>query len=314
MIGYWNLLWKYECGHNLIAGFRITAVKLCKSVTSITPKITANPFEVLPYEVLLTVLSYMEPEELIRMECISKSFQKQTSDDHLWKRFCKNPEQHQTGLGYKEHFKKYLLEEPKKEFDARIQRITSIWSTQDRENKAHFTISVLGPPGVGKTTLLQTYTSNFSENQSYSIPYSKVGIIANIQTEFTLFDSPGNIRESKRLIRGAWLQNIDAVILCFSLADKESFNRIDAFVDLIKAKFVDIPIILAGTKSDLLPNTEPLDIVTSETATDKAEEIGAQFVEVSSMLLSDIEALFEKVIKTSGFTPNQQSVSSQQRT
>ena len=148
-------------------------------------------------------------------------------------------------------------------------------------------VIVIGDTSVGKTCLLHTYTTNsFPETylptvfDNYTTPIS----IGGKTVQMNLWDTSG--ADDLDEMRPLSYPDTDCFMLCFSIADEESFDRIKTkWVDEVRQNCgVDDPkIVIVGTKSDYRQNQNAIallekqgkNIVKKEAIAQMAKEVGA---------------------------------------
>ncbi|EAL47922.1 Rho family GTPase [Entamoeba histolytica HM-1:IMSS-B] len=177
---------------------------------------------------------------------------------------------------------------------------------------AEIKVIVIGDTNVGKTCLLLTYTTNsFPDTyvptvfDNYTAPIS----VDKKTVQMNLWDTSGS--DDLDEMRPLSYADTDCFMICFSIADEDSFER-------IKTKWVpeirdncgkdDPKIIIVGTKSDVRNNPNAIDVlkkqgkdlVKKESIEVMAKEVGAQaFCECSAITQSGLKEIFELAAKVS---------------
>jgi small GTP-binding protein len=141
--------------------------------------------------------------------------------------------------------------------------------TPQKSIVATFKVCLIGAGGTGKTSLLNRYCYNsFDENSkltvgtNFSTSYINVRF-NNSQSEYSnkyivdsIFDCGGQNRF--RSLIPKMLKGSDGVFLVFDLVSYSSFSQLTYWYDLLRENVSDsIPILLIGTKSDLLEDSGP---------------------------------------------------------
>jgi len=156
-------------------------------------------------------------------------------------------------------------------------------------------VVIAGAGGVGKTAMLMRFTKGiFLENTKMTIgvDFSVVKVKAKTSLgekliTLQLWDFGGE--ERFRFILPGYCLGASGAILCFDITNKESFDGLPEWIELIRSKVPDIPIILVGTKLDLADMRE----VPKELAEQKVKEWGLQgYIETSSKTGENIEYVF----------------------
>ena len=105
-----------------------------------------------------------------------------------------------------------------------------------------------GPSGAGKTCFINGFDFN---EWVVGVNFKFVECQVNNDDSFKfliwdLRDYPGLYFIYKEFCKGA-----NAALLCFDITNKESFNKLNNWVKLIRESVENIPIVLIGTKADL---------------------------------------------------------------
>ena len=158
-----------------------------------------------------------------------------------------------------------------------------------------FNISVLGDSTVGKTCMLNNLKGiPFDDNQIATIGIDEVYDEAkfdNTLYKFKIFDTAG--QERYRGITTSTVQISDGFMLVFSIIKKESFERIQYWINTIKDK-VNIRekvLYLIGNKIDMEKERE----VTYEEASNLAKMYNIQYFETSAKTGLKIKETFHKL-------------------
>ncbi|XP_047134157.1 ras-related protein Rap-2a [Hydra vulgaris] len=116
-----------------------------------------------------------------------------------------------------------------------------------RREKEPIRIVVLGSPGVGKTALIircltNQFFNHYVPGKEEAYKYT-VNVGAN-KAQLDIMDSKGK--------NTALISHADAVILVYSVIDKESFENIKTLIKNVRdLNLNNIPIIVVGNKNDL---------------------------------------------------------------
>ena len=155
---------------------------------------------------------------------------------------------------------------------------------------------LVGDDGVGKTSLLISYTQNkFPE---FYVPSLLDNLAVNVKIRnktytLGLFDtcSPNH--------NDFYLDNADVILLCFSLDNLSSFQNVEEkWHSILKQKNSTAKIILVGMKSDLRENTKLL--ITTKQAENLAKALDCtRYVECSAKTMNGVGSVFNKVILSS---------------
>ncbi|TFF96315.1 MAG: GTP-binding protein [Promethearchaeota archaeon] len=132
-----------------------------------------------------------------------------------------------------------------------------------------FKVILLGAGGTGKTSLLNRYCYNsFDANSkltvgtNFSTSYINIKFrnsTSDVSYKYivdSIFDCGGQKRFRQLIPK--MLKGADGVFLVFDLVSYSSFHQLNYWYDLLNTSVSDsIPILLIGTKSDLLNNSHP---------------------------------------------------------
>ncbi|XP_002154727.4 ras-related protein Rab-20 [Hydra vulgaris] len=182
----------------------------------------------------------------------------------------------------------------------------------NQRQKADKKVVILGNSKVGKSCLINRYMNKtFSENT-----ISTIGCCHFLkqwgEKNIAVWDTGG--QEKFNAINSFYCRYAHAVILCYCLNDRSSFEAIDTnFIPLLSSVSENCLIVLAGTKLDLL-NTSTVDnsnqrAVLPEEAIEKSLELTQRFkspvdpqgkrpvFETSAKENIQVQELFEFVFK-----------------
>ena len=157
---------------------------------------------------------------------------------------------------------------------------------------------VVGDGGVGKTCMLLSHLEGiFPEDYIPTVfeNYESKITVNDEEIMFSIWDTAG--QEGYARIRAVSYPDTDIFIICFSVSDRKSFRNVtDLWYLEIQHHCPNIPIILVGTKADLR-NTKPLDkLISQESASNKARDINAKYMECSSLKVDGLTSIFDNVI------------------
>ena len=125
------------------------------------------------------------------------------------------------------------------------------------ENNAYnIKIIIVGEIGVGKTSVIRRYlTDKFIEGETTSIGYEMQNKSIELEDEtkvnLNIIDTAGE--EKYGNLPNQYFKDCQGVIIMYDLTEKNSFSKIEHWLDVIKDKAVKkIVIMIAGNKSDLI--------------------------------------------------------------
>ncbi|MFX1343508.1 MAG: Rab family GTPase [Promethearchaeota archaeon] len=140
-----------------------------------------------------------------------------------------------------------------------------------------FKIVICGASSVGKTCLFNRYCFNsfdFDTSPTIGINFHSVHLKINFKTNpdetnenyvvNSIFDFGGQERFKPLIPR--FMEGANGALLVFDLVNKYSFNQLDFWYEQIIEHTIssDIPIILVGSKRDLLEKTPTSEIVSDK--------------------------------------------------
>jgi small GTP-binding protein len=156
-------------------------------------------------------------------------------------------------------------------------------------------VVIAGEGGVGKTAMLMRFTKGvFIDNTKMTIgvDFSAVKIKASTSLgekiiTLQIWDFGGE--ERFRFILPGYCIGASGAVLCFDLTRPETLEILPEWIELIRSKVPDVPIILVGTKADL----EDIRKISREYAEEKVKEWGlAGYIESSSKTGDNIGYVF----------------------
>jgi len=117
-------------------------------------------------------------------------------------------------------------------------------------------IIIVGEIGVGKTSVIRRYlTDKFIEGETTSIGYEMQNKSIELEDEtkvnLNIIDTAGE--EKYGNLPNQYFKDCQGAIIMYDLTEKNSFDKIEHWLDVIKDKAVKkIVIMIAGNKSDLI--------------------------------------------------------------
>ena len=166
-------------------------------------------------------------------------------------------------------------------------------------------VVLIGESGVGKTSIIQQYTSNKFDPDtvsSLSAQYvSKTVEFSNVQKaiKFDIWDTAG--QEKYRSLAKIFYKDAKVICLVYDITNKESFNALKEYWygNIKEIKTPDTILALVANKSDLYDRSQ----VSDEEGQAYAREIEALFQSTSAKSDSGITTLFDN-IGQKYFNPN----------
>eukprot|EP00914_Ancora_sagittata_P026449 GHVO01052054.1.p1 GENE.GHVO01052054.1~~GHVO01052054.1.p1 ORF type:complete len:591 (-),score=81.28 GHVO01052054.1:172-1923(-) len=161
------------------------------------------------------------------------------------------------------------------------------------ENSQKFKVVSVGDSGVGKSCLLTRFVQDRWTDfhvATVGVDFkSLVTIVKSKVVTLQLWDTAGQERFSG--VTGTYYRNADAFVLVYDATRRESFERIDAWIEQIKEHHelgTSTLKILIGNKHDLKEDVE----VTENEGIEKAKKIGAIHVATSAKTAANVDSAF----------------------
>lgn len=146
---------------------------------------------------------------------------------------------------------------------------------------------VLGDSSVGKTALVQRFVKGtFSDNYrptAGAVPFKKMVKMDGQTISLIIWDVAGHTLK----LHPAFASDANGAILVCDLSRQTSFDSVLQWHNVIKAKVGDIPVIVAGNKSDIA-DTEKCDAL---------HNAGYQGFKTSAKTGENVDTLFMAIIK-----------------
>ena len=148
-----------------------------------------------------------------------------------------------------------------------------------------FKIVICGASSVGKTCLFNRYcfnSFNFDTSPTIGINFHSVNLEINMEKELdvkkeyyinnSIFDFGGQERFAPLIPK--FIEGANGALLVFDSVNYVSFNQLDFWYNKIRENAIDpqIPIILVGSKSDLINKTSDSEIVSEDLIFDFLEK------------------------------------------
>ncbi len=162
------------------------------------------------------------------------------------------------------------------------------------ETQFKFKITLFGPGGVGKTSLLLRYIKDyFSDDLKKTIGSNF--LIKDVELEgksirLLLWDIGGQPQFHK--LRTIYFKGSNAALGVFDLASSQTLLKIPGWISSIKKTVKKaIPMILLGNKADLEREVDKIE------AEDTAKRLNCDYLETSAKTGQNVELAFEKIAK-----------------
>lgn len=152
-------------------------------------------------------------------------------------------------------------------------------------------MALFGDSQVGKTNMVIRFIDNvFNLNTPTTLGYdykSKNLTIDKKRIKLQIWDTAG--QERYMALSKTVFQKVDGVMLVYDITEKESFNNIVKWIDLIKEYNDNLPLILIGNKTDKDDR-----IIDTLEGKNLAKEYNMDFYETSALNGENIEKVFRE--------------------
>lgn len=162
------------------------------------------------------------------------------------------------------------------------------------ESQYKFKITLFGPGGVGKTSLLLRYIKDHFSNDLKKTIGSNF-LIKDVELDGTsirllLWDIGGQPQFHK--LRTIYFKGSNAALGVFDLSSSQTLLKIPGWISSIKKTVKKtIPMVLIGNKADLEREVDRLE------AEDLAKRLNCEYMETSAKTGENVELVFEKIAK-----------------
>lgn len=157
-------------------------------------------------------------------------------------------------------------------------------------------VVVIGDSGVGKTNIIFQYTEGkFSSVHVATVGFdykSKIIKLPNSKkkVKMQIWDTAG--QERYMAINKNLFQRVQGIILMYDLTNRESFEHISNWLNMIKQTVPNKPLILVANKLDIADEKR---IVTENEGEKIAKENNIEFFEASGSTGENVDKLFEAI-------------------
>ena len=166
-------------------------------------------------------------------------------------------------------------------------------------------LSIIGDSSVGKSNFLFKFIEGqFSPLHVATIGFdykSRIITLPNLKKKVKLqiWDTAG--QEKYMSVNKNLFQRVQGVILMYDITNRETFERLNVWLNIIKQMTNDIPIILVGNKLDLENSENEGRIIEYSEGEEFAKENDFEFFEASAKNGTNVEKAFiaiaEKILK-----------------
>lgn len=162
------------------------------------------------------------------------------------------------------------------------------------DSQYKFKITLFGPGGVGKTSLLLRYIKDYFSNDLKKTIGSNF-LIKDVELDgktirLLLWDIGGQPQFHK--LRTIYFKGSNAALGVFDLSSSQTLLKIPGWISSIKKTVKKaIPMVLIGNKADLEREVDRLE------AEDLAKKLNCEYMETSAKTGENVELVFEKIAK-----------------
>ena len=160
-------------------------------------------------------------------------------------------------------------------------------------------IAILGDSGVGKSNfILQFIDGQFSPIYVTTIGFdykSKIIILpqSKKKVKLQIWDTAG--QEKYMAINKNLFQRVQGIILMYDLTKRDTFERLNIWINIVKQMTNDIPIVLVGNKLDEENKPDKGRIVDYKEGEAFAKDHQFQFFEASGFNGTNVEKVFNTI-------------------
>ncbi|TFF99321.1 MAG: GTP-binding protein, partial [Promethearchaeota archaeon] len=166
-----------------------------------------------------------------------------------------------------------------------------------------YKILLLGPPMVGKTSLMYRYVNNFF-NENYIATLGAQFLSKEIKIKsgkrkdeiikLIIWDIMGQSNPAFEDLRTTFYRGSDGAILMFDLTRKDSLDRLSEwYSQVMKILGKDVPVLLIGNKKDLIEASKNQEI--RKQANLFAKSIESHYLETSAKTGENVNTAFAKL-------------------
>jgi small GTP-binding protein len=166
-------------------------------------------------------------------------------------------------------------------------------------------LAIIGDSNVGKSNFLFKFIEGqFSPLHVATIGFDYKSRVVTLpkskkRVKLQIWDTAG--QEKYMSVNKNLFQRVQGVILMYDITSRETFERLNIWLNIIKQMTNDIPIVLVGNKLDLEDNEDDGRIIEYGEGEDFAKENDFDFFEVSAKNGTNVEKAFisiaEKILK-----------------
>jgi len=180
-------------------------------------------------------------------------------------------------------------------------------SSGKEETDKQYKCVIVGDGDSGKTSILLRFMNGKFRDvyvpTIFETTEAQVEMEDNSEVRLTLWDTAG--QEGYERLRPLSYHGAHVVLLCYSIANPDSFANIPNWIFEVKQSLPNAPIILVGCKMDLRENPSVIEYLAKlkespvqfEEGEALAKKYGAKFLECSSLTNENIQDIFRRAAK-----------------
>ncbi|RLI63906.1 MAG: hypothetical protein DRO88_08695 [Promethearchaeia archaeon] len=154
---------------------------------------------------------------------------------------------------------------------------------EQAQKEIHLKLCVIGEPAVGKSTLIYQFVHNrFLQDYKPTLGISITNQVYHLQgfeenqLNFMIWDVAG--QNFFRRVRKYYYQGADVGFICYDVTRRETFDKIQFWLEDIRAVLPNIPLVIIGNKIDLENARE----VSHDEGEEIARSLNCSFMETSA--------------------------------
>ena len=154
---------------------------------------------------------------------------------------------------------------------------------------------LIGDSAVGKTNFIFRYVNDsYTSNHLSTVGFDFKSVVTKLSkskktVKLQIWDTAG--QERYMSVNKSLFLKVQGILLFYSITDRESFEHITNWVDIIRDTCDSLPIILIGNKKD----DESLRIVSEDEGKKLAKNFNLEFLEASGKENINVKESFEKI-------------------
>jgi len=160
-----------------------------------------------------------------------------------------------------------------------------------RGHKFIFKVVVVGDAAVGKTSLMfrfvhGTFQKDYKMTIGVNFATKMISLDNGVKVKLSIWDTAG--QERFHFLLPSYYDGSSGGLLVFDVTRRESFTNLPKWIDQVRGKVSNIPLLLLGNKADL----EDLRAVTTDEAKQFAAQNGLVYSETSAKDGTNVDDVF----------------------